>query len=251
MGSTPFRFKVWIALAIALPVLIAIKLAGINSATDEQAESLVGSSHASIAVSVGEMRLVLADEKQKLQASEKQLAGLRADVILQRQLYNQGEGAKSEVAQAEQAYVAAMKKLLKLRQAVVEADIAIAEAIYGESVERYPTVGRNSQQTRFMKRVGAWSLKEVEGLRRFFSDRFGRSLPITALGQTATHDRFGFDHRHAVDIALHPESHEGKMLIKHLQESGIPFLAFRHAVPGASTGPHIHIGRPSSRIAQR
>ena len=30
--------------------------------------------------------------------------------------------------------------------------------------------------------------------------------------------------------------------------AGIPFLAFRGAVPGKATGPHIHIGFPSHRF---
>jgi hypothetical protein len=58
----------------------------------------------------------------------------------------------------------------------------------------------------------------------------------------------GYDHRNAVDVALHPDSAEGKALINYLQNQGIPFLAFRAAVPGVATGPHIHIGSPSHRI---
>jgi len=63
-----------------------------------------------------------------------------------------------------------------------------------------------------------------------------------------TLDILGYDHRNAVDVALHPDSAEGKALINHLQNQGIPFLAFRAAVPGVATGPHIHIGNPSHRI---
>jgi len=49
-------------------------------------------------------------------------------------------------------------------------------------------------------------------------------------------------------VALHPDSPEGKGLIKYLQDQGIPFLAFRAAIPGVATGPHIHIGNPSRRL---
>jgi len=31
--------------------------------------------------------------------------------------------------------------------------------------------------------------------------RFGRSLLVSAFGQTALHDRKGFDHRNALDVA--------------------------------------------------
>jgi len=48
-------------------------------------------------------------------------------------------------------------------------------------------------------------------------------------------------------VALHPDSREGQSLIAYLRQSGIPFIAFRGAVPGAATGAHIHIGQPSPR----
>jgi hypothetical protein len=51
-----------------------------------------------------------------------------------------------------------------------------------------------------------------------------------------------------MDVAVHPDSIEGKALIAHLRTSGIPFIAFRGAVAGSSTGPHIHIGKPSGRL---
>jgi hypothetical protein len=69
------------------------------------------------------------------------------------------------------------------------------------------------------------------------------------VGQTATHRKLGFDHRHAVDVAVHPDSAEGQVLMHYLRSEGIPFIAFRSAVPGSATDAHIHIGRPSPRIA--
>jgi hypothetical protein len=74
-------------------------------------------------------------------------------------------------------------------------------------------------------------------------------MPISAYGQTATHDRLGFDHRNSVDVAVHPDSPEGQSLMAYLKSAGIPFIAFRHAVSGSATGAHIHIGYPSHRIA--
>jgi len=83
----------------------------------------------------------------------------------------------------------------------------------------------------------------------FFSSTFGRPLPLSAVGQSATHDRFGLDHHHAVDVPLHPDSAEGRAVISYLQAQGITFTAFRAAIPGVATGPHIHIGRPSNRFS--
>ena len=48
-----------------------------------------------------------------------------------------------------------------------------------------------------------------------------------------------------MDVALHPDSNEGRSLLSYLRQGGIPFIAFRSAVPGAATGAHIHIGSPS------
>jgi hypothetical protein len=95
----------------------------------------------------------------------------------------------------------------------------------------------------------AWSLARVDSVQRFFTERFGRPLPISALGQTPVHDRLGFDHRNAVDVAVHPDSAEGKALIAWLRSQGLSFLAFRGPVSGEATGAHLHIGEPSPRRA--
>ena len=93
-----------------------------------------------------------------------------------------------------------------------------------------------------------WSLGQLAIVQTFFASTFGQALPTSAVGQSATHNRLGYDHRNAVDVALHPDSVQGKALISYLQSQGIPFLAFRSAVPGVATGPHIHIGSPSHRL---
>jgi hypothetical protein len=85
-------------------------------------------------------------------------------------------------------------------------------------------------------------------VQRFFAARFGRALPVSAWGQSAAHDRLGFDHRNALDVAVHPDSDEGKALMAYLRRERIPFLAFKGPVPGASTGAHIHIGQVSPRL---
>ena len=93
-----------------------------------------------------------------------------------------------------------------------------------------------------------WQLRDAVKIERFFVETFGRALPISALGQTATHDQLRFDHRDAMDVALHPDSKEGQSLLGFLRQGGIPFVAFRKAIPGSATGAHIHIGNPSARL---
>lgn len=87
----------------------------------------------------------------------------------------------------------------------------------------------------------------VGDIKSFFLSKFGNSLPISAFGQTALHNRLRFDHRNAIDIAVHPDSLQGKLLISQLRKFGVPFIAFRSAVRGSATGPHIHVGMPSHR----
>jgi len=83
---------------------------------------------------------------------------------------------------------------------------------------------------------------------KFFQARFKKELPVSAAGQSSTHDRLGYDHREAIDVAVSPGSREGRGLIAYLRQAHIPFLAFRGKVAGVSTGPHIHIGMPSPRL---
>ena len=84
-------------------------------------------------------------------------------------------------------------------------------------------------------------------MKSFFVSKFGRTLPVSAFGQTRLHSRLGFDHRNSVDVALSPDSAEGRALINKLRTMGVPYIAFRRAIPGIATGAHIHVGRPSPR----
>jgi hypothetical protein len=95
--------------------------------------------------------------------------------------------------------------------------------------------------------VAASKGKMVGDIKPFFLSKFGRSLPVSAFGQTRLHSRLGFDHRNSIDVALSPDSAAGRALIAKLRGFGVPFITFRRAVPGVATGAHIHIGRPSPR----
>ena len=94
---------------------------------------------------------------------------------------------------------------------------------------------------------GKWTLAEAAKVEKFFTSKFGRSLPLTAFGQSDLHTRWGLDHRNGMDVGLHPDSVEGRALIEFLRAESIPYLVFRGPVPGVATGPHIHIGNRSSR----
>ena len=207
---------------------------------------------AAVPISISEMKRLLAQERQLLATYESEQALLRREVINKRQLFQQGASTQDQVMQAERSFVAALKRVHALRESVTETDIAITEAVLGEKVLRMPVlpVGGFSQTAELTRFNGGikWSIKEASRVEKYFAQTFGRSLPVTARGQSRTHSRFGLDHRDGMDVGLHPDSTEGRQLIEYLRKSGIPFLAFRRAMPGASTGPHIHIGKPSARL---
>lgn len=205
-------------------------------------------------ISVETMKASLAKDHQLLVQYEREQAALRVEVIRRRKLFNEGGATKEQVGEVEKSFVAALRRVHEMRYSVEETDIAITEAVLGEKVLRMPELPVNgfsetSELARFNGRF-KWSLKEASRVEQYFSQKFGRRLPVTAMGQSLTHSRLGFDHRDAMDIGLHPDSSEGRALTDYLRKSGIPFIAFRGAVSGASTGPHIHIGRPSGRLAR-
>lgn len=96
---------------------------------------------------------------------------------------------------------------------------------------------------------GRWSLGRADEVKGWFRQSFGRDLPVTAAGQSATHTGMGLDHSDALDVGVNPTSDEGKALLGYLRTNRVPFLAYDRAVPGAATAAHIHIGFPSHRGA--
>ena len=172
--------------------------------------------------------------KAKVEESEESLAEMRASVDVLRRQIDDSDRVIAEVAAMAEAEKLAKIEAAKLRTA--------------QSRVLRPTLyGTNSL---IIRHAGStyWTAANISGVQSFFASTFGRGLPVSAHGQTATHTRLGFDHSRGVDVALHPDSAEGRALISYLQSRGIPFIAFRGAVVGSSTGPHIHIGPPSSRI---
>ncbi len=81
-----------------------------------------------------------------------------------------------------------------------------------------------------------------------YRETFGQDPPVSAEGDTDLHRSMGLDHTGRIDVAVHPDSDEGMFLTYMLESLGIPYFAFRTAIPGRSTGPHIHIGPPSDPL---
>ena len=177
---------------------------------------------------------------------------ITAEYERRRELYHQGFISRSELIQAEDAVAQALLRLEADKRLIVETDSALTEFTMRDELLRLPglALGGYSESNTLLRFNGAagFTLAEVDKIGRFFLQSFGRGMPISALGQTATHERMKFDHSNAIDVALHPESAEGKSVLNYLRQAGIPFTAFRGAVTGAATGAHIHIGKPSPRF---
>ena len=93
-----------------------------------------------------------------------------------------------------------------------------------------------------------WEQQILLEIGDMYRDAFGTDPPVSAEGDTLLHRSLGLDHTGRIDVAVHPDSDEGQFLTYLLESLGIPYIAFRSAVPGQSTGPHIHVGPPSDPI---
>jgi len=182
-----------------------------------------------------------------IELQQAEVEKLTKNTDLLRQLYSEGLIARNELEKSEQDLTAAKARVEDTKKAEELAKVQRQEIAKAQELAKTKTlVKTTSMITR--STVGSWSLASLGMIQTFFSRTFGRPLPTSAIGQSATHNSMGWDHRNSVDVALHPDSSEGRALIAYLQKAGIPFLAFRAAIPGVATGPHIHIGSPSHRL---
>jgi hypothetical protein len=170
-------------------------------------------------------------------------------------LFEQGLVARQDVEDARRLAAIAAERVTGVRREMAQAEMLAAEAEARSVLAALPPPRPDAYHVRpaliRYDGAGAWSLAMVPRLERFFARAFGRPLPVSAIGQTPVHDRLGFDHGDAVDLAVHPDTAEGRALMDHLRSQRIPFIAYRRAVAGSATGAHIHVGPPSDRVARR
>src|SRR5437879_102678 len=170
-------------------------------------------------------------------------------------LFAQGLISKHDLEDAERAVTDASLKVSGVQQQIGSADTQIAQMLVeveGEKqLAKLGPIRRGSlvSTTSFVRYngVGHWLLSQAVSIEVFFPQTFKRPLPIAVFGQRAIHKQWHLDHHNAMDVSLNPDGPEGQALINFLQSNGIPFSAFRMAIPGVATGPHIHIGMPSHR----
>jgi hypothetical protein len=172
-----------------------------------------------------------------------------------KKLFAEGLISRRDVEQADRALADANLKVTEAQTQISGADTQIAQALIEiEGDKQIAKLGRLPKgglirTASFIRYTGAgsWVLSQAGKIESFFQQTFKRPLPIAVFGQGAIHNQWHLDHRNAMDISLNPDGPEGQALIDFLRHNGIPFSAFRGAIPGVATGPHIHIGMPSHR----
>ncbi|HEX8500061.1 MAG TPA: TolC family protein [Pyrinomonadaceae bacterium] len=182
------------------------------------------------------------------------------------ELYRAGLVSKRELERVEGEAETARAKVKVVEGQLKNADVQIAETLVEAEAEEAAAKalakakaagprasGAVLTTTAYIRFGGtrAWSLAEAGAVGQFFARSFGRQLPVSSFGQSPVHDRWGYAHHNAMDVGVNPDSAEGRALMEYLRGAGIPFTAFRFAIPGTATGPHIHVGRPSHKIAPR
>ena len=267
---------VWLTLTLALSPCVSESLAQRKSrasAPAKRGKVPQKKEEAQPVSEVARLREQLVQATKEYKSSLEQLLTLydaevkRADerVVKSRELYNAGLVSKRALDEDALAAETARAKVARVEGQLKSADVQIAETLVEAEAEEAAAkalaqaksaqraVGGVLTTTAYIRYGGAraWSLNEAGAVMQFYTRSFGRQLPVSSYGQSPVHDRWGYAHHNAMDVGVSPDSAEGRALMEYLRSSGIPFTAFRFAIPGTATGPHIHIGRPSHKITPR
>jgi hypothetical protein len=191
---------------------------------------------------------------EKLLELQRQDEARTAEMVGKRkELLDLGVISKRDLEDGERALAEAQGKVAETTKRIADVDNLVAEVNTAEELAKTsadrPGLYRSTGLVIRYAGASRWALGDVAKVEAFFRLKFARPLPVSAVGQTVTHNQLGFDHREAVDVALHPDSAEGRALIGYLTSQGVSFIAIRGAIPGSATGAHIHIGPPSRRVS--
>jgi hypothetical protein len=258
--SVPSRFTIYLKIILLSLTLLVVSA----DAYAQKKKKPKGKSEAQLVKDLKASKSDLVDATRELKISlEKELPFLEEDVKRAteelekvKQLLPLGIVSERDVKAKEETLASAKSKLELKRKDIASQETqinnVIAEAKALDRISRLPALRMGGYQaTSALIRYNGpahWVLADAAKVQSFFVSQFHRALPVSAFGQTATHDHLGFDHSNSMDVAVHPDSAEGQSLMSYLRSAGIPFIAFRQAVPGSATGAHIHVGYPSHRI---
>jgi hypothetical protein len=227
--------------AVALAFLAFAAVADARADRPELAETL--------AATVREHQRTLEAEVPR---RENDLRAATASLDRSTSLYARGLIGRDELSAAAREAGQARARLTTARLDLARTATLLVELEGRRRLARLPSLrpGQYDASDAFVRYAGtrSFSMSAMRALERYFAERIGRPLPISAVGQTSVHVRLGLDHRDAVDLALHPDTVEGRLVIGWLRAQDISFLAFRAAQTGMATGAHIHVGAPSERL---
>jgi hypothetical protein len=185
-----------------------------------------------------------------ISAAERRVARQQERLARLQKLIDNGVSPRTELepVQAELdariAAVASAKARIRLFEELVEMANAEHEAV---TLSPSSVLGPSPMVEHFQG-LGKFSDADLKKVVLEFEKEFAKPLPVSARGETAVHRALGFDHRGRVDVGVNPDSSEGQWMRKFLAANRIPYIAFRRAIAGQATAPHIHIGPPSPRL---
>ncbi len=194
----------------------------------------------------GKQNLTL-DEIEDLLEAAKRLRDLtKEEFELTLARVDAGAVPRNELEPAKEAYDSA-QKLLELAE--TRGRLAKELAAMARAEDRLEELEEQDLAFHY-EGSGGFSELDLIDIEAFYYEAFLSPLPISADGDTPLHRSMGLDHTGRLDIAVHPDTDEGMFLITMLESWGIPYIAFRSAVPNQATGPHVHIGLPSPSLPE-
>jgi len=184
--------------------------------------------------------------KQMLDSAERLVANQQERVNRHRELVEQNVAGRLTLTPFIEE-LDTRRKALSLAQSRVMLWNSLLEMARAEQARQLEADQLAQQQADDDAAVGV-AANRVRLMEAEFERVFSRALPVSARGDTTFHRTLGFNHTGRIDVALNPDSAEGQWLRKWLDRTGIPYIAFRSAVPGQATAAHIHVGPPSTRL---
>jgi hypothetical protein len=194
--------------------------------------------------------LTEAQSNQMMGAAQRRVDRAQAEVDRGRALIAEGVAPKEYCADSEAELARRMQALdqAKGRAALLNEIVAMVHAEVEAPVRGEKSAVRGVAEEFVDGAHGLLTAKDIKSLTLAFEKKFDKPLPVSARGETAVHRALGFDHTGRIDVALMPDSAEGKWLRAYLEAESIPYYAFRVAIPGKATGAHIHVGPGSTRL---
>jgi hypothetical protein len=185
---------------------------------------------------------------QMVAAAERRVERERTLVNKRREFLKAGIISQSELEKDEEELISRERvlQLARSREELMEQLRRMAES--EKRLQQAAAVGAARDAMVRYDGDGQFSLHDLTTISSSFEQKFHHALPVSAKGQTLVHQSMLLDHSNRVDVALVPDQAEGIWLRHFLEQLHIPYIAFRTALAGAATAPHIHIGPGSTRL---